>query len=387
MVKNIVLRPTDMRTQPAPYHERVKIIAKIYSHLEKFKPNNPVIKKASICWEYEIAKKSQSRQGYMLNSSILLRNITRHKGNLDRYGFPKNGNCASDLSREAVIKSLYQLLLSEDSMGKNGFFTSLYNSDDDLGKDIDLLSCYRCESKFSVENIMEVSKCQYHIQKKKYNRETRIKEFACCGASLESDSIMAAGCTIGVHHVYRLENFNQLASVIPFTSTSSIEGEENVLALDCEMAFTSKGYEMVRLTIVDFWSSKTLYDKIVQPIGEIIDLNTRFSGIHSIDTTTAPTFHESQKDYLTPKMINKNTILIGHGLDNDLEVMRLIHSKIIDTAVLYPAGQFKSSLKNLAFEILSRRIQTGEHDSSEDAIASMDVIKKKLNIPLDKNSW
>lgn len=91
--------------------------------------------------------------------------------------------------------------------------------------------------------------------------------------------------------------------------------------------------------------------------------------------------------FLSENLINKNSILIGHGLENDLNVMRLFHNKVIDTAILYSKTKFKVSLKNLAFEVLSRKIQNGEHDSSQDAIATMDVVKVKIGISPSQNKW
>lgn len=78
---------------------------------------------------------------------------------------------------------------------------------------------------------------------------------------------------------------------------------------------------------------------------------------------------------------------MGHGLENDLNVMRIIHDRIIDTAILYSTGRYKSSLKNLTFETLSEKIQTGEHDSSQDAIATMNVIKKKIGVSVHQTEW
>lgn len=380
-----VLRPIDMKVQPATYQDRVKITDKIYAQLERFKPNSTNLGKASVIWEHEVAKKSKSKQGYMFNAAVLLRNILKHQGNLDKHGNPRD-MAHQLIKKQDVMNHLEKLIIEEKELCRSGFFTHMYDTDPQK-TDMHYATCYRCETKFNVDTIMEPATCVYHVQKARYNKERKIKEFPCCGASLESYSSISDGCTKLPHHVYRFENYTQLSNISPFKTTSFIEGEKNVLALDCEMAFTSKGYEMIRLTIVDFWTSKTLYDEVIQPQGEIIDLNSQFSGIHHIDKETAPTFFEAEKEYLSPKMINKNSILIGHGLDNDLQVMRLIHDRIIDTAVLYPAGKFKSSLKNLSFEVLSRKIQSGEHDSSEDAIASMDVIKKKCNIPLDKKSW
>jgi RNA exonuclease 1 len=36
------------------------------------------------------------------------------------------------------------------------------------------------------------------------------------------------------------------------------------------------------------------------------------------------------------EIINADTILVGHALDNDLKTMRIIHHKCVDTAILFP---------------------------------------------------
>ena len=49
-------------------------------------------------------------------------------------------------------------------------------------------------------------------------------------------------------------------------------------------------------------------------------------------------------------VIDSNTILIGHGLENDLKTLRIIHVRCIDTALLFPhkAGNpYRRSLKEL----------------------------------------
>ncbi|BAO40193.1 RNA exonuclease 3 [Kluyveromyces marxianus] len=387
VMMNKRLRPSDMKMQPAPYQVRVDIVKKIYTQLKKFRQQeaDSETQKTSVRWEHEIAKVSKSKQGYMFNASVMLRNIIKYKGDLDDKGAPLDTK-SSLIKKSAVLEKLRTLLLDEETLSRNGFFVNMYDTEPESNQDSNFMECCRCETKFDISKIMEPTVCQYHVQRKVYNRESKKREFPCCGASLESYSDFSAGCSKASHHVYKFENFTRLSEVLPFKSLKDVDGEENVLALDCEMAFTSKGYEMIRLTIVDFWTSKIVYDKVIKPLGEVIDLNSKFSGIHHIDDS-APTIHETEKDYIGPNMINKNTLLIGHGLDNDLRVMRIVHDKIIDTAVLYPAGKFKSSLKNLSFEVLSRKIQGGEHDSSEDAIAAMDIIKKKIGVPLDKTSW
>jgi RNA exonuclease 1 len=49
-------------------------------------------------------------------------------------------------------------------------------------------------------------------------------------------------------------------------------------------------------------------------------------------------------------IIDSNTIIIGHSLENDLKTLRIIHGRCIDTALLLPhkAGKpYRRSLKEL----------------------------------------
>lgn len=52
-------------------------------------------------------------------------------------------------------------------------------------------------------------------------------------------------------------------------------------------------------------------------------------------------------------MIDKDTILVGHSLQNDLHAMKFIHNKVIDTSVLFARKNgSKMKLKTLAYNIL-----------------------------------
>jgi hypothetical protein len=55
-------------------------------------------------------------------------------------------------------------------------------------------------------------------------------------------------------------------------------------------------------------------------------------------------------------------ILVGHSLENDLNAIKLIHHRVIDTAVIFPHQQppYKCSLKYLAKKHLSKIIQQVE---------------------------
>ena len=109
----------------------------------------------------------------------------------------------------------------------------------------------------------------------------------------------------------------------------------------------------------------------------------RYSGITPQKLEPVSTTLEMVQERLL-SLLTARTILIGHSLNADLDVLKITHPFIIDTSILYqhPRGPpLKPSLKWLAQKHLSREIQKGHgisgHDSVEDAQACMDLVKLK----------
>jgi hypothetical protein len=111
------------------------------------------------------------------------------------------------------------------------------------------------------------------------------------------------------------------------------------------------------------------------------------------DATT--TLEEIQATLLS--LICKDDILVGHSLENDLIALRLVHEKVIDTAVLFRNDGRKHSLKHLSSILLQRKIQQGittqsngeqgqkpGHDSVEDASASLVLAVRRAKLGDDK---
>lgn len=180
-----------------------------------------------------------------------------------------------------------------------------------------------------------------------------------------------------------------MAGMIPFRETPAPKSMDEMglfaVGLDCEMAWTTKGLELIRVTVVDYDTSKIVMDRLVWPLGRILDLNTRFSGVANMDDGTevdgkrlpAMALEEMYTELF--KLVTSSTIIVGHGLENDLNALRIVHHRIVDTAILFPRVRTRThSLKELAWIFLSRTIQSGEHDSMEDSLAAMDIVKADI---------
>ncbi|XP_058836793.1 RNA exonuclease 4 [Topomyia yanbarensis] len=151
------------------------------------------------------------------------------------------------------------------------------------------------------------------------------------------------------------------------------------LALDCEfvgIGSAGKEHMLARVSVVNE-RCDVILDTYVKPQKTVIDYRTEISGIR-------PDLMESGQDYgqvrETVKLMLSGRILVGHALKNDLYVLNLRHPRhmVRDTSRFKPiARRIRSlgtpSLKNLSKLILGEEIQTGIHDSIQDARAAMKI--------------
>ncbi|CAI2299807.1 unnamed protein product [Caenorhabditis sp. 36 PRJEB53466] len=166
----------------------------------------------------------------------------------------------------------------------------------------------------------------------------------------------------------------------PKVNKSNCHLSSEMLALDLEMIQTVSGQTVGRITLVSC-TEAVLLDIVVKQTDRILDPMTKYSGLTIESFKTAKwTLEAARMAFLNE--LNERTILVGHGLANDLRVLGVVHERVIDTSVIYTHRGRRPALRNLTKNVLGYHIQQGDgHCSAEDAVASMRLAIHGLNHP------
>lgn len=267
--------------------------------------------------------------------------------------------------------------------------------------------CERCTTRFQVfpgrraEDGVSTTggPCRYHSGRLGSVRGDKYG-FSCC-----SEGVGTKGCRSADTHVFKVSDPKRLAAIMPFMETPENPARlsEEAVAFDCEMGYTTLGLELIRLTAISWPTGAELVDVLVRPLGEVLELNSAFSGVwpeiytkalengclrsadykhnesggaHMLRMVESP----AEARALLFKYISPTTSLIGHALENDLKAVRIVHPGIVDTVDLFPHSHGlpkRNSLKSLSKKILNRVIQSDSkgHDPHEDARMAGDLVK------------
>ncbi|KAI0254695.1 ribonuclease H-like protein [Lactifluus subvellereus] len=249
-----------------------------------------------------------------------------------------------------------------------------------------LFNCERCKMPYIVRPLDHdaaiANACIYHWGKALYQTigGERTRTYTCCSIAADSH---AEGCTRGPHVFYESEP-SLLHSRHPFAETPPMTSSTlDVAALDCEMVYTTGGFRIARVSVIDA-RGKEVFDEFIKMDDgvEVVDLNTRFSGIRPEEYAARAVLPLEAVQRALGQLIGADTILIGHALDNDLRALRLVHRRVVDTAALFPHSRgppYRRALRHLTKEYLGRSIQEGGgslgHSSVEDSVAALDLVK------------
>lgn len=278
--------------------------------------------------------------------------------------------------------------------------------------------CERCKSRFQVYtdrsedgSLTSGGQCCYHHGRAVKAMKRGDKIYNCCNEPLG----MSVGCTTSDTHVFKVYDPKRLAALVPFECTpdNADLDFDHAVTFDCEMGFTTQGMELLRLTALSWPKSELLLNVLVRPVGTVLDLNTRYSGVSPEQYANAKPYHHSKKTNLSGdlrivksipqarsllfKLLTTSTPLIGHAIENDLNATRIVHPCIIDTVLLCPHWggglPYRRSLKTLAQDYLWRSIQFAGaqgHDSMEDARATGDIVREMVKrswFKMQRNGW
>ncbi|TFK55937.1 hypothetical protein OE88DRAFT_1621054 [Heliocybe sulcata] len=286
---------------------------------------------------------------------------------------------------------LEPLMLTVEDMQKWGYVTEIPEGPggDRPSEEGNTMKCERCKEQFLVKRMELADECTFHWGRpysKQVNGE-RMRIYSCCGKPTGESE----GCHKGPHVFYEtkpeeLHARHAFSPTRPPSTPESGSGSKDtvldVVALDCEMIYTTGGMRVARVSVVD-GSGAEVFDQLVRMDDgvHVIDYNTRFSGItpeeHAKAVLTLSSIRQSLDAF-----ISSETILVGHALENDLKTLRMIHHRVVDTVALFPhpaGAPYRRALRDIVKEHLGQVIQAGGaavgHSSVEDSIATLDLVR------------
>lgn len=158
--------------------------------------------------------------------------------------------------------------------------------------------------------------------------------------------------------------------------------------------------ELAQLCAVDAITGEILINELVVPAGQVVNWRTRYSGVSfakiqaaKANGTILPHWRDARS--LLLEYMDSETVLVGHSVENDLQMLRLAHGRVVDTSMQTAAGVFGVGrvpypriwgLKYLAQRLTGKSIQTGGgrmvrpgraavvgHDCVEDTMATREL--------------
>lgn len=439
--------PRKLLKEPATFTKRITLLKALHAYM---KPHNDKIAKAvkaeikalhltpnqlnklAVDEEEQIAKANPSVYENMLKQRLVkLKAMTpelwvkeRREALSKERGDPpkKPPQKKVDTGLTPVEEVIFLSMLScpQDGLDAHGYVTAPH-TEEELAEARKVYvaagyweECDRCSTRFQVfperreedGALTTGGQCRHHWGKRIFpkrlkNAVPEPTRLTCC-----NEAVGSPGCATHETHVYNVKDSKRLSLVMPFVETPENDkaAPNTAVCFDCEMGYTTNGLEMLRLTVISWPQHKPLVDVLVRPLGQLLDVNTRFSGVTAEQFVNAKPYDPRNpkpvrndlrivdSPYVARELflahVSPTTPVLGHALENDLNTIRLIHPTIIDTVLLYPTRQglpYRHGLRFLAKTHLNEEIQQGGaagHDSFEDARTTGELIRFKV-----KEKW
>ncbi|KAI9644423.1 hypothetical protein NHQ30_007780 [Ciborinia camelliae] len=210
----------------------------------------------------------------------------------------------------------------------------------------------------------------------------RKKFYTCCHSQLG-----VLGCQTSPTHDFQPSLRSIRQQEFQQTPAPSTESKFPAVVLDCEMAEVEGGYagELILFCAIDYITGAVILDQLVRPKQVIKNMR---SSIHGVSTRTLDVafskgkalngWEEARSELW--KYIDANTILVGHCLEYDLDALRIVHPRVVDSSILSKnevGCNRRWGLSRLCSQLLDleiRKNKRGIHDCLEDVLATREVV-------------
>jgi len=193
--------------------------------------------------------------------------------------------------------------------------------------------------------------------------------------------------------------------------------KRKAVVLDCEMVGCAACHEgkdggrgddeVVALSVIDFFTGEVIINSLVEPQRPVEDWRSAITGVTQAIMSAAVARGKALqgREGVRAQLwqhVDENTVLVGHSLNFDLKALRVLHTKIVDSAILTAEPVFgktkrlgrMAGLQRLCRELLGLRIRGGasasagvSHDSLEDVLAARELVIWCLQNPKALQSW
>lgn len=143
--------------------------------------------------------------------------------------------------------------------------------------------------------------------------------------------------------------------------------------------------ELLAVAAVDFLSGQVLINsRLIPNIGW--NGSSRSESLHGWREARANLFD----------FIDQDTVIIGHKVQDDLEILRLLHKQIVDSQILATSAicmpstkkqHYKPYLENVCMDFIGIKLRQGATCPLENALASREIVLHCIRWPKDLDAW
>ncbi|CAN0863934.1 Small RNA degrading nuclease 3 [Linum grandiflorum] len=164
------------------------------------------------------------------------------------------------------------------------------------------------------------------------------------------------------------------------------ESLNKMLAVDCEMVLCENGTDaVVRVCVVDSDLQVVLDEKVI-PGWPISDYRSEITGIYPGDLDNVTCSLRDIQRCMEKLLCRGRTILVGHGLYNDLLALKIDHIRVVDTSLIFKTSYGRMpSLRSLCKTILGYELRKegAPHDCLDDTRTAMKIVLAMIKLGID----